>query len=82
MDDSQGRRTAVERIAHLICETYFRLQRVDLVQDNRFEFVLTQDDVGDLCGLSSVHVNRSFQALRKDDLVIIENKERHHCRVG
>jgi len=69
---AMGRRKAPQRIAHLFCEMYFRMRRAGLVRDERFEFALTQQDVGDLCGLSSVHVNRSIQALRADALIAMD----------
>ena len=38
-----------------------------------FELLLTQTDLSDACGLSTVHVNRSPQALRKENLIVLEN---------
>jgi CRP-like cAMP-binding protein len=71
---AMGQRPAAERIAHLICELYLRLQRVNLVRDHSFEFALTQQDIGDLCGISAVHVNRSLQALRADNLLAMDTR--------
>ena len=70
---NQGRRSAYEQLAHLFCELYFRMDWAGLVQDKGFELPLTQIELGDACGLSSVHVNRSLQALRKDELITFEN---------
>jgi len=33
----------------------------------------SQAELGDACGLSTVHVNRSLQSLRKDELIVLEN---------
>ncbi len=38
-------------------------------------FPITQEDIADALGLTSVHVNRVFQALRKQDLIECKN----HC---
>lgn len=68
-----GRRSAYQQIAHLLCELYFRMDWAGKVKDQGFEFALTQAELGDVCGLSTVHVNRSLQALRKDGLIVLEN---------
>jgi len=66
---SLGRRTALERTAHLLCETHFRLSRMGLVRDGAFLMTLTQAELGDYLGLSAVHVNRTLQELRRRGLV-------------
>ncbi len=70
-----GRRSAYGQIAHLFCELYFRLRLAGRVGDDGFEMVLTQAELGDACGLSTVHVNRSLQAMRRDGLIILENHQ-------
>src|SRR3954471_610209 len=67
-----GRRSAYERLAHLFCELYYRMKMVHLVRDGAFDMPLSQSALGDVCGLSSVHVNRSLQSLRGDGLVVNE----------
>jgi CRP-like cAMP-binding protein len=70
-----GRRTACERIAHLLCEMLLRLRSVGLVgDDNSYELPLTQQQLGDASGLSAVHVNRMLQALRRGGLIISRGK--------
>lgn len=64
-----GQRSAYERVAHLFCELFLRLQRVQLTQDNRCTLPLTQRDLADALSLSSVHVNRVLQQMRLDGLV-------------
>lgn len=66
---SIGRRTALERTAHLICELYHRLQAVGLARDNSYEFPITQQELADSLGLSAVHVNRTLQLLRNQKLI-------------
>jgi CRP-like cAMP-binding protein len=68
-----GRRSAYQQLAHLFCEVYFRMDWAGQVRDKSFEMALTQADLGDACGLSTVHVNRSLQALRKDGLIALES---------
>ena len=66
---SLGQRTALERLAHLICELYYRLKAIDLVSGNSFDFPVTQAELGDTLGLSAVHVNRTLQDMRRERLV-------------
>lgn len=72
-----GRRSAYQQLAHLFCELYFRLDWAGKVKNDSFEFLLTQTDLGDACGLSTVHVNRSLQSLRKDKLIVLEDHTLH-----
>jgi CRP-like cAMP-binding protein len=64
-----GRRSAYARIAHLICELFMRARAVGLTHDNSLELPITQAELGDALGLSSVHVNRVLQELRGDGLI-------------
>ena len=71
---SLGQRTASERMAHLLCEIFLRLQLAGLTRDNGCEFPLTQSDLADATGLSKVHVNRTLQELRSTELVVLKGK--------
>ena len=65
-----GRRSARERIAHLICEQYMRLKAVGLAElDKPVKFNITQTDIADATGLSLVHVNKTLQALKAQNLI-------------
>ncbi len=66
---SMGRRPALEHAAHLLCELFLRLQVVGLTEGYSFKLPLTQAEVGDTLGLSTVHVNRVVQELRKEGLI-------------
>ncbi|WP_346795984.1 Crp/Fnr family transcriptional regulator [Halomonas sp. Bachu 37] len=66
---SVGQRDAYPRMAHLFCELLMRLKAVGLVDDNTFELPITQADLADATGITSVHMNRVFQALRADGLI-------------
>ena len=67
-----GRRDAYQRIAHLICELYTRLDVVDLTKDGTIIWPLTQAEVADATGLSTVHVNRILQELRAEKLIDLD----------
>jgi CRP-like cAMP-binding protein len=64
-----GRREAYTRMAHLLCEFLVRLKMVGLAEVDSFDLPITQIDLADAIGTSSVHVNRVFQALRADGLI-------------
>lgn len=69
-----GQRTALERLAHLFCELYHRLRAVGLAGDGLMELPITQTDLADSLGLSSVHVNRTLQELRRSRLLALRGK--------
>lgn len=72
---SVGRRTALARIAHLLCELYVRLEIVGLAGGHRFQLPLTQADIADANGLTSVHVNRMLRKLRDDEMLTFRGGE-------
>jgi CRP-like cAMP-binding protein len=72
---SVGRRSAISRIAHLMCELYVRLEIVGLAGENRFELPITQADIADANGLTSVHVNRMLKQLRDQELLTYRGGE-------
>lgn len=63
-----GRLDAVSRVAHFFCETNLRMISAGLSDGHRFRFDITQLDLGEICGLTSVHVNRVLRQLREDRL--------------
>ena len=64
-----GGRDSYARIAHLICELYVRMGNVGLVADKEMRLPLTQTDLGEALGLTSVHVNRMLRRLRLNGLI-------------
>jgi CRP-like cAMP-binding protein len=64
-----GRRSAFTRVAHLFCELIVRMQAVGLSSDYSVELPLTQTDIADALGLSTVHVNRTLQEIRSAGLI-------------
>jgi CRP-like cAMP-binding protein len=69
-----GRRGAHERLAHLFYEMLIRYRIVGLAHDYSFDFPVTQADLADATGLSVVHLNRTLQTLRAEELIAFENK--------
>jgi CRP-like cAMP-binding protein len=67
-----GSRDAHSRIAHLLCELYLRLKAVGLTDGYSFEAPITQSEIGEATGLSTVHVNRSIQRLRSEGLITLD----------
>ena len=67
-----GRRPAYVRIAHLLCEMMTRLAAIGKVANFVVELPITQDTVADALGLSTVHVNRVIQALRREGLITMK----------
>jgi len=65
---SLGRRSAHARIAHLLCEIAIRLG-IEGKNDITFPFPLRQDQIGDLLGLTNIHVNRTIQQMRGQGLI-------------
>ena len=66
---SLGRRAALSRVAHLFCELYVRLEIVGLADDTGYALDLTQTDLAECLGLTSVHINRTLKELRERGLV-------------
>jgi CRP-like cAMP-binding protein len=63
-----GRRDARTRMAHLLCEFGVRLQDGGLGSLCSYEMPMTQEQLGDATGLTSVHVNRTLKSLDRDGL--------------
>lgn len=61
-----GRMNAYERLADLFLELLERLSLAGRAVGNRFAHPLTQELVADVTGLTTVHVNRTLRAMRRD----------------
>lgn len=64
-----GRRDAYQRIAHILCEMHLRLDSIGMVEDSGFALPLTQEELADAAGITSVHANRTLQRLRREGLI-------------
>jgi len=70
---SLGRRDARERILQFLAEQHQRLCQVGLADSHSFSWPFTQEQLADMLGLTSVHVNRVLQRLRGDGLLWCRN---------
>lgn len=64
-----GRRNALERVAHLICEIAVRQDSAGISKDQTYEWPMTQEQFGDATGLTAVHINRMLKILRDDGII-------------
>lgn len=69
-----GARSASQRIAHLICEFFVRFASAGLVEEESFAMPLTQGQIGETTGLTTVHVNRTLQQLRGRNLIATKGR--------
>jgi CRP-like cAMP-binding protein len=71
---SIARRPADSRLAHMFCELHARLAVIGRVRDDSFTFPLTQEELAECAGLTSVHVNRTLQDLRARELIRLQHR--------
>jgi CRP-like cAMP-binding protein len=64
-----GRRDARKRLAHLLCEFAVRLEGAGLGKRNEYTLPMTQEQLADCTGLTTVHVNRTLRALAADGVI-------------
>lgn len=64
-----GRRPAVERIGHLLCEFAVRLASAGLGKTSGYQLPMTQEQLADAVGLTSVHVNRMLKSMEAAGLI-------------
>ena len=65
-----GRRDAMERLAHLLCELGLRLDAANVGVRDAYPLPLTQTQLADIVGLTTVHVNRTLMTLRERGLIV------------
>lgn len=70
-----GRRDALARVSHLLCEIATRLDAQQEEGRFTFAFAVTQNQLADTTGLTAVHVNRVIKRLREEGLADV-NKRR------
>lgn len=63
-----GRLDAMGRIAHFLCEMNARLHAVGLSDGKCFALGITQYDLSEACGITSIHANRVLKQLREEGL--------------
>ncbi|MBV9783446.1 MAG: Crp/Fnr family transcriptional regulator [Acidisphaera sp.] len=67
---SLGRRSAYQRVAHLLCEIGLKLEMAGHGTRSEYEFPVTQSELADALGISTVHANRVVQELRRTNIVV------------
>ena len=69
-----GQREAFSRVSHHFCELWHRMKSVGLVTDGQFDLPMTQEQLGEALGITSVHINRTLKKLRDDGLIELSQK--------
>ena len=74
---SMGRRTSEARVAHLMCEMYFRAKAAGLVghEDGTCLMPISQILLADALGLTPVHVNRVLHSFKKSGVMRLSRGE-------
>jgi CRP-like cAMP-binding protein len=70
-----GRRDAHSHLAHLLCELFVRLRAVGKTNGNLCNLPLTQAELADAVGITTVHVNRTLQRLRREGLIHLNGSQ-------
>ncbi|WP_237479324.1 Crp/Fnr family transcriptional regulator [Lichenibacterium dinghuense] len=66
-----GRRTALERVAHLLCELRVRVDAIGLAVAEEFDMQFTQVEFADILGMSTGHIDRVLQQLCRTGLIAL-----------
>jgi len=69
-----ARREAYSAMAHLLCELVVRLRAVGLADASSCELRITQSELSDALGISTVHANRVLQELRAAGLIALKER--------
>jgi CRP-like cAMP-binding protein len=67
-----GQRAASNRLAHLFCEWMLRMRAVGLAEGNACDLPMTQAELADAMGVTTVHVNRVLQEIRGKGLITLQ----------
>lgn len=69
-----GRRDAKSRVAHMLCEFAVRRAAAGLGEPEQFELPMSQEQIADATGLTTIHVNRMLRALAEDGAIEREKR--------
>lgn len=69
-----GRRDALTRTAHMLCEFAVRMEQAGIGDHNGYELPMTQAELADALALTAVHVNRTIKVLREEGLVEFDKR--------
>ena len=64
-----GKKRGRSRVAQLFCEMHSRLSIVGLAQEDGYQLPFSQQELADITGMTSVHLNRCLKELRDAGLV-------------
>jgi CRP-like cAMP-binding protein len=68
-----GRRDSRTRVAHILCEFAVRLRVAGLGEHTHYDLPMTQEQLADATGMTSVHMNRTLKGLEKEGLILRPN---------
>lgn len=66
-----GKAPAETTIAYTLCELCLRSSKCGLVEGAEFHIPMTQQQLGDLCGLSAVHICRTLRRLERNGVLSV-----------
>jgi CRP-like cAMP-binding protein len=70
-----GQRDGLQRLAHFFCEMAARLQTLGAANtDGSITIPVTQSELADTLGMTTVHVNRVLQRLRSEGLLVWKSR--------
>jgi CRP-like cAMP-binding protein len=69
-----GRRDAMARTCHLLCELYIRYGRIGRVIHRQVDLGLTQTELADGLGMTPIHLNRVIARLRRDGCITLDGR--------
>ena len=64
-----GQRDSKTRIAHMLCEFAIRRSAAGLGSPDHFELPMTQEQIADATGMTTIHVNRMLSELREQGVI-------------
>ncbi len=64
-----GQYKARARLAHLFCELTHRLEQVGIGTQHGYDLPLTQQELGEITGMTSVHANRTLKRMKHEGLI-------------
>jgi CRP-like cAMP-binding protein len=67
--------SAVQRVAHFVCEMNARLLAIGASDGSTFSLAMTQGDMGEVCGLTNVHISRVLRQLREQGLCTVRSAQ-------
>jgi CRP-like cAMP-binding protein len=72
-----GQRDALSRMAHVFCELVMRLRAVGLVEGHDASLPITQTELADTLGITTVHANRVLRQMRAEGLIALKGDRLH-----